>query len=470
MALLVSASAWAAEKATDITIDAGNYLNNSVILGYYYNGKMLVKDSLMTDAKGVARIQQDEKLPEGIYVVYFPDKTYFDVMIGADQTFRLTCDTTSADLIKRVKIDGSKSLSEFIDYQIYLSEMHGKMNALQEQFTALPADDEDGKAKIRQEFSALETVVKARNEEIIGKYRGTDDDFLAVFLTALKDVDVPTFESESDSARQAKRYYYYRDHYFDNIDVTDARLLRTPFITQKIDKFINDVVLQHPDTVAEQAIKLIEKTRPTKEAFQFYVSHIYNLFNNSKIMGMDAALVAIADKYYLSGEADWTEEKFINDLRETIDELRYTLINHTAPDLNMISPTGEWFRLSEVDAPFTILVFWEPSCGHCKKEIPLLKTNVYDKFAADGVKVFAVYCQIEKKEWEDFIAEHQLEEWMNVYDPYGRSNYRKFYHIKSTPQIYVLDRDKKIIAKKIGVEQIPDFLNFMMGRTEGAQK
>lgn len=460
----------ASTPTTDITIDAGSYANNTIVLGYYFNGKMLVKDSLMTNNEGIARLQKNEKLDEGIYVVYFPDKTYFDIIVGGDQTFTLHCDTTAQDIVRRAKAEGAPMLTDFLDYQNYLADKHKAMQDVTERYKALAADDETGKTQLRAAYGVLEEEVKTRNEELIGRYKSTDDNFLAAFLTGLKEVETPLMENLPDSLRQVKRYYHYRNHYLDNIDLTDARMLRTPYVAGKIDKYLTEVVTQHPDTVAQLAIDLIERSKGNRETFQFYVSHIYNLFNNSKIMGMDAALVAIADKYYLSGVADWAEEKFISELRETIDELRYTLINHTAQDIRMESVTGEWYRLSEVRAPYTILVFWEPSCGHCKKEIPLLKEKVWDKYQKDGIKIFAVYCQVERKEWEDFIAEHQLEEWMNVYDPYGRSGFRKYYHIKSTPQIFILDKDKKIIAKKIGVEQIGDFLDFMMGKNTGEKK
>lgn len=134
----------------------------------------------------------------------------------------------------------------------------------------------------------------------------------------------------------------------------------------------------------------------------------------------------------------------------------------TAPDMKMPSYTGEWFRLSEVSAPYTILAFWEPSCGHCKKEIPHLKSAILDQYSKYGVKVFAVYVQVDPDPWKEFIEEHQLEDFINVYDPYGSSHYRQFYHIKSTPTLFVLDKDKKIIAKKLGVEQIADFLDHML--------
>ncbi|MBP5365771.1 MAG: redoxin domain-containing protein [Bacteroidales bacterium] len=456
-----------AEPATDITITVDNYPSSPVILGYYFNGQMLVKDTVTTDAKGVAHYVRNEKLPEGIYLVFFPQNQHlFDIIISDDQTFSIKCDTLP-DVSSRVQAKGCNVLSDFIDYQNYLKKRSEEQKALSDAYKALAPDDNDGKERIRTQFAEIDKQVKAHNNEMIERNK---DNFLSVFLRSLKEIEVPkTFDVKEtgaarDSALQAKRYYYYREHYFDNIDFADDRLLRTPTLMSKVDKYFDETLPQLADTVALEAIKIIEKSRPNKECFRFYVSHFYNMANNSKIMGMDAALVIIADKYYLSGEADWAEKKFIDDLREQIENIRYTLIGKQAVDLKMISNTGEWFKLSETSAPFTILVFWEPSCGHCKKEIPELKKQVWDKYKKDGIKIFAVYCQVEPKEWEEFIEEHELDEWINVYDPYGRTGFRKYYNIKSTPQIYILDKDKKIIAKKIGVEQIGDFLDFMMGK------
>jgi thiol-disulfide isomerase/thioredoxin len=128
----------------------------------------------------------------------------------------------------------------------------------------------------------------------------------------------------------------------------------------------------------------------------------------------------------------------------------------------MVSPEGQWYRLSEVRAPVMVLVFWEPNCGHCKKEIPKLKELVWDKFSDEGVKIFAVYTQVEKKPWTDFIEEHELYDWINVYDPYNRTNFRDLYDIYSTPTVYVLDKNKKIIGKRIGIEQLPGFIEYQL--------
>ncbi|MBE6339176.1 MAG: redoxin domain-containing protein [Bacteroidales bacterium] len=451
-----------AQSVVDMKIKVDNYFNQPIVLGYYFDQKMLVKDTLVTNDKGVAHYQKDEPLQQGVYVIYFPERSYFDIMIGDDQTFELSCDTLP-DMVSRVKVTGCTMLSDFVEYQNYLNARQKDIHALNEQYKLLKESQVAERDALKAKYDKIDSEIKERNEAVIAKNK---NNFLSVFLTALKEVEMPDFQAESaetlpDSVLQRKRYDFYRAHWADNFNFADDRLLRTPFFIRKVDDFFEKGLLQVADTVANEAIRVIELARPNKEAFRYFVSHLYNMTNNSKIMGMDGALCTLAERYYLSGEADWADEKFIKDLREQVDGIKYTLIGQIAKDLNMISVTDEWFKLSEVDAPYTILAFWEPSCGHCKKEIPELKKKVWDRFASKGLKIYAVYCQVERKEWEDFITEHQLEEWMNVYDPYGRSGYRKYYHIKSTPQFFVLDKNKKIIAKRLGVDQIAEMLDYL---------
>lgn len=459
--LLLCSAAGTAQKA-DFAVAVDNYANSPVVLGYYYNKQMLVKDTVMTDGRGVARFAGTANYPEGVYVIYIPDKSYFDIILTDDQTFNITCDTTQ-NMLRNAKVTGCEALADFVDYQHFLMLKQQYYKALSEQMKQSEGD-QAAIDRLREQARQTDTEVKQELERLMSKH---SDNFFSVFLRGVKDIQIPDFDvpeatANRDSVLQAKRYYYYRSHFFDNFDLTDERLLRTQFFAAKVDKYFNDVVPQIPDTVAAEAIALIEKTRPNKEMFKYMVSHLYNMVNESKIMGMDGALVAIAERYYLSGEAFWADDKFVSDLRETIPKIKYTLIGRNAVDLKLVSPAGEWYRLSEVDARFTILVFWEPSCGHCQKEIPKLKTEVWDKYKDKGVKIFAVYCQNEMKEWTEFIEKHNLEEWINVYDANHRSGFRTYYNINSTPQIFILDSHKDIIAKKISAEQIGPFLDFMI--------
>ncbi|MFT3738020.1 MAG: redoxin domain-containing protein [Breznakibacter sp.] len=288
--------------------------------------------------------------------------------------------------------------------------------------------------------------------------------FLATFLRAVQDIDIPEPNvapdvAKHDSVVQTRKYYYFKDHYFDHMDLTDDRLLRTPFFVQKVDNYFTKTIFQVPDTIANEAIKFIEKCRPNPEMFKFMVQYLFNMGAESKMMGMDAMVVALGEKYYLSGEAQWADEEFLKNLRERIAKIKPNLLGIKAHDLKLQSPSGEFFRLSEVNAPYTVLAFWEPSCGHCKKEIPELHEKVYNVYRSKGVKVFAVYTQVDTEEWTKFIEEHNLADWINVYDQYQQSGFRNYYDIYSTPVIYILDRQKKIVAKRIGVADIPGFFD-----------
>jgi len=75
-----------------------------------------------------------------------------------------------------------------------------------------------------------------------------------------------------------------------------------------------------------------------------------------------------------------------------------------------------------------------------------------------GVEVFSVCTTNDRQEWEKYIAENKLT-WINGWDPQRATNYGYYYNVQSTPMIYILDRDKKIIAKKLSVDDIPAFID-----------
>ena len=140
------------------------------------------------------------------------------------------------------------------------------------------------------------------------------------------------------------------------------------------------------------------------------------------------------------------------------------IIGNIAPDLKKMETHDErYMSLHAIEADYTILVFFEPDCGHCKKEVPALFEKWRDTLSAMNVKVFAVFTQYEKEKWIEFVNEKDMigVGWYNVWDgPYPHSNFRNFYDIYSTPVIYILDRDKRIAAKRINVDNIADFIEF----------
>lgn len=440
-----------------IEITINGLKDTTLILGHYFNQRMYVDDTTRIDGSGKAIFSDDKPLPGGIYVVYLPNKKYFDVLIDQDQHFEVSIDTS--DFINSMKVSGSEQTKLFNQYQRFIAERQEKAKNLQEQLKNTDADSSQGE-KIKAELEKLNQEVKHQWNTLIEENPGT---LLALFLKGIQEVEIPDFEvpegaSNPDSLLRIKKYRYYREHYFDNIDLTDARILRTPFFGRKIENYFSSVLPQIPDTLLNEAIKLIEKTRPSSEVFRFMVSNLFNYANDSQIMGMDKMLVGLAEKYYLAGEATWADEEFLEKLETRVKEIKPTLIGNKAHDLKMQSFNGQYYRLYEINAPVTILVFWEPDCGHCKKAIPKLNEIYQKKLIDKGVKIFAVYTQGNEPEWVDFIEKNQLYDFINVWDPYRHTGFREHFDVKSTPTIFILDKDKKIIGKRIAVEDLPGFI------------
>jgi len=128
-----------------------------------------------------------------------------------------------------------------------------------------------------------------------------------------------------------------------------------------------------------------------------------------------------------------------------------------APELIMRSFAGHYVSLYDVKAEFTILYFWEPDCGHCKESTPKLK-EYYDLNKSSGIEVFAVCTQFDREKWEEYIVSHSLS-WINGWDPERLSRFDFMYNVDSTPIIYILDREKKIIAKRLSVEDVAPFID-----------
>jgi hypothetical protein len=75
----------------------------------------------------------------------------------------------------------------------------------------------------------------------------------------------------------------------------------------KFKRFFDNVVIQQPDTVFKEAVKMIDRTNGNKEMFKYLVVTITNRCETSDIMGMDAGFVHMVNKYYRTNQAYWVD-------------------------------------------------------------------------------------------------------------------------------------------------------------------
>ncbi len=439
----------------EISLAISGLPDSSVYLAYHFGDKQYLTDTVKLDGKGHGVFSGKENLPQGIYMIVLPGKNYFEFLASDDQVFSITCDYD--DYFNTLKFSGSEENSAFFEYQ-------KRWSALQRQAQSMSRRIQNN----RQNNDSLKILTdKQKNQEESMKFylksivENNNGNLLSILVKSMLPVEVPDFNVPAgthnpDSVKWVLRYNYNKDHFFDNLDLTDERLLRTPLLYARLDAFFRNVVIQSPDSINKEIDKIIAKCQDNHKIFQFVSVYLFNHFRESEIMGHDAVLVKLADDIYLSGKADWITKEFRDDLSRQVELIRNNLIGMKGRNLVMDSYNGTFVSLYDIEKDFTILYFWEPNCGFCKETTPKL-IKYYEEAKNDGIEIFAV-CTIDDKQlWSKYIEENGLN-WINGWDPERLTHFDYYYNVQSTPMVYILDKDKKIIAKRISVDDIPDFI------------
>jgi len=444
------------KKGYEIAVNISGLQDSTIFLAYHLGDKQYIKDTIKLDGKGSAVFSGEENLPQGIYMIVLPGKQYFEILMSTDQNFSVTCSYT--DYFNTLKFSGSDENSAFIVYQKRWVEMQKKASAINKRLQN-NKQNTDSLRILSEMQKKQEDFMKSYLHDVIKENNGNLLSLLvkAMLPVEIPPVSVPQGSKNPDSVKWVLTYLYNKDHFFDNIDINDERLLRTPILQARLKTFFTNVLIQSTDSISKEIDKMIGKVKDNYKVFQFISVFLFNHFRESEIMGHDAIVVKLADEIYLSGKADWVSKDFKDDLTKQVDRIRPNLIGKNAQDLVMNSYKGLFVSLYDIKKDFTILYFWEPDCGHCAEATPKLKAY-YDKVKNQGVEIFSVCTTGERAKWEKYIEDHKLD-WINGWDPERRTNFGYYYNVESTPMIYILDKDKTIIAKKLGVDDIASFID-----------
>lgn len=424
--------------------------NKEVFLAHHYISNIYIDDTLQLDANGLGILKGDSLLPQGLYKIYLDDKNHFDLLLGADQDFSISNKTFAGNTIQVRDADESE---EFIKYVSFLNNLKKEGAEFRKKLKTASADE---KKEIEKQLTALTPKLHQYWEQIENDFPGS---FLAKFLMSnyVPKIDESTLPAEilqNDSLLLLERFKFQQKYFWEYFDYTDERFLYTPLFKPKLETWFTKVLYQNYDSVRPYVFEFIENVRSNKRIFQFVTSFFLNSSINSNIMGMDALFIDIAKTYYLSGEAFWASEESLKKIRENVQFIEPNLIGKIAPDLTLESFDGEFFNLHQIDEKRTAVLIYEPNCSHCKVFVPQFYKEVYQKYKDKGLEVFAIYSMDNKEEWGEFLSKENLFDWINVWDKDHVSRFKILYDARKTPGIYILDENKRIISKKMTVEQL----------------
>ena len=452
-----------------ITLEAPQYHDGIAYLIYYYGKNMNVEDSAAVNAKGTAIFQKSDKIKPGVYSIVFPGKNkLYDFLIDKEQSIQIKAPDT-ANLLQKTVVTGSKENALFQEYQKKAAE---KGALLQNEIEAFKAStNREDSATHEKKYQEINSELNNYREGIIENYSTS---MLASLLTSMKEPKVlhPRPVTRQDSL---ENYQYYKKHYWDGITFMDDRIIRTPFFLPKLERYFREIVSPAPDSTIKDMEYIILLSRSNPEMYKFLLNWLTDEYINPKYMGQDKVFVHLFEKYHSKGITNWLNEKQLTAISNRAYMVMSNLIGEQAANLEMTNTAEIKSPLYNMKANYTVIAFWDPTCGHCRTEMPLMDSLYKAKWKSEGVKIYAVLSEVKEKEkWIDFIKEHHMEDWTNVYETEAQRkvienaktpSYKQLYDVTQTPTLYLLDSEKRIIAKKLTLDQMDEVLQAKIKNT-----
>lgn len=476
----------AADAGYNIKITLKDYSANEIYLGYTFADKKYLKDTAKAVKKGVFVFEGKEPLSGGVFFIYTPTKLFFEILVDENQHFAIESDT--ANFVKNAKIKDSELNTVFFDFVNKAAPKQAQISALDKRYRTFTMDktkNADSLKALRTEIEALDDQVTKLQDDVIKNHPNL---FFSKLLLGLRDPQIPEAPLNADGTKDSLfPGRYYKQHYWDNFDWKENKLAYSEIFHNKLKTYFNRLVVPQHDSLIAEASRIFKNTENTKDLLKYATVYLYVYGDTSRVMGSENLAVYVGKNYYVKGKADWADSTSLSKVEKHVSSLDPLLIGKSAPNLRLADTTGKNFvNLAEVKAKYTILVFWDPTCGHCQKELPKLQAH-YDEWKKMGVEIFAVYTQREVEEWKKFIREKKLtfinagvwpdmvknpEKYifeMGVTDLQSL-NLHKTYYIETTPQIYLLDENKVIIGRRLNADAIPKLLEAFEKQNEKKNK
>jgi len=491
---LISSFLFKAQGGHDIKISFKGCPDTTVYLVMHLWESNSIADSCLKVKNGQIQFKGKKDLDKGLYILVNQGKntTYFEFFVNENQKFSITGDY--AEITSSLKATGSKENEQFFAYNKFFVDKNKEFSGYV--ISQKGKSVEDSAKFINDKIKILNADVKKFDSIFKAKNKGSF--LIDYFNLKLEKQATDTPKASNGRPDSLYNYYYYKNHFWDDINFKDDRLIHTPFFDDRIKKYFDQIIVQHPDTIIKEIDKILVQCDEKTMIYKMLLGHFTYKYEQSKIMSfdrlsnsitMEKVFIHLAEKYIIPGHAEgvYTDET-VKAIKQKVLRNKPLLPGAKAPDIFVIDTvyakrvikmgfdtcktsltltkcyeknsaelSPMWKTLHSVNAKYTVLVFWASDCGHCQTEIPRLNDTLKTIKGKIDFKVFAVQTKDDYEVWRKFIIDKKLD-FINVFDPVHINSFKDKYDVESTPVIFLLDKDKKIKVKRVGVPQVVELL------------
>lgn len=449
--LTVTASPAKPGKLTyKITIQIDNATDSVLLLGYYHTQNRYIMDTAYNNGRGKFVFEGTSELYPGLYFFTNNNDRLTEFIVYREKPF-FTLHTDNYAWTMHMKAKGSQQNEIFFAYQKESETVYQEMDKVKPTL-----DSAAFVAYQRQQHLRIDSIKQA----YIDKY---PDAMFTKMMVATKNVDevVPTHHDDGTEMTQRERYDYFMQHYFDYIPVDDDFIVRTPkpVFYQRVmdytDKYMRGMP---PEEICPLLDSLLDRAEPANQVFRWLLHTLTEKYLQSNVMVYDEVYVHLVKRYFATGRAPWYPPSSIDEQVERANKWDRLLVGREAPELILFDTTHTPHSLHHLGGKYTLLVFWSPTCGHCREIIPATY-KVFEEFADSlNLTAFAILSEPDDQtvgKWKKFLADHNMTSprWVNLNGGEANIDWREVYDITTTPQIYLIEnKTHTFLAKKMNAD------------------
>ncbi|MEY4332920.1 MAG: hypothetical protein RLZZ196_1658 [Bacteroidota bacterium] len=445
-----------------IQISLKPYQNTKIYIGTNYGNNRVLADSCVLNEKSEGVFKGAQKLTPGIYFLVNPKyNILFDFLVDDAQNFKIIADTTN---VSNYTIVGSKENDLFKEYSAAVNKIGGELATIENKFKASTSSADS--STYREQYIAKDKELKDKRNSFMKTYPNSMMSYLLNVMQRPEPPSIPVINGKADSLYP---FYFVKNHFWDKVVFNDNRLIRTPFFEAKLDEYFKNYVARDADSIIEEVQYMLTVAKTGKEIYPFLLFKFTNKYISPEFMGQDKVFLHLYQNFFAKGDTVLLNEASKKSITERAYSMMANQLGLPAPALDINTIDDKPFSLYKTAAPYTFIAFWDPTCSHCKIEIPQLDSMYKASWKALGVEIVGVNINFKEiPAWKKFIADNHINNWFHVYQTEAALNaeianrkpttIRQLYDVFKTPTFYLLDANKRIIAKNLTINQFDDFL------------
>lgn len=455
-----------------IDVSYSGHPDARLALGHYYDYLVMHDTEIVLDHLGKGVLSGDHPLKSGLYVFILEGEVLpGDFIIDKEQ--HLTVHLDDRDLGTSVinSFEGSPENDNLLEYQRYSAREGRDIAYYQHQLAQAggPADS----AHYAAELSAADERIRAYRSRLIEEAKGT---FLGAMVAAVMEPTLPgELRIQRNRADTLAARYYKRKHFWDGTNFWDGRLAYTPFFSEKLDKYFREILPTQKDTVIKELDRILANAVADERMYRLILRKVTIGSMTHFFKWEDAVFIHLYEKFIAPQKLEWIRESELNDINEHALFVMGNNHGDKSPDIELPALDGSMDRLHAMNAEHVLLVFWDPTCHHCKETLPRVDSLYRANWKSQGIRVYAVCSGPDelKPVWTEYVKEHELGDWHNVY--YSSETERKMmeegapsvaqaYDVWFYPTFFLLDKDQRFMANKLAFPQMRDLIDSILAR------